>query len=126
MKNSFENQFNLRRPCANCPFLKQGAIELAPGRLDNIIETLVSNDYSTFQCHKTVHNKRTGGHWDDGNYIASGNESMCAGAMIYLEKLGRPTVGMRMARIFGIYDPQNLEWAFSDVIDPILKNSDAG
>lgn len=62
-------------------------MELMPGRLEGIIETLVEDDHSTFQCHKTVHNSRTGGSWDDeGNYEATGLESMCAGAMIYLEK----------------------------------------
>jgi len=44
MSAPYENLFKLRRPCANCPFLKQGAIELAPGRLDGIVETLVSDD----------------------------------------------------------------------------------
>jgi hypothetical protein len=80
--------------------LKQGAIEPAPGRLDGIVETLVSDDRSAFHCHKTVHNGRTGGEWDEeGNYAASGHESMCAGAMIYLEKLGRPTLRMRVGLV---------------------------
>ncbi|POZ80231.1 hypothetical protein [Burkholderia contaminans] len=119
MPSAMEHHFKLRRPCENCPFLKSGAIELAPGRVDGIVEQLVKDDHSTFQCHKTVHNNRTGGKWDDaGGYTASGRESMCAGAMIYLEKLGRPTVGMRLGRVFGIYDPERLKPAFGDVIDP--------
>lgn len=119
MSAPYQNLFMLRRPCANCPFLKQGAIELAPGRLDGIVETLVSDDRSTFHCHKTVHNGRTGGEWDDeGNYAASGHESMCAGAMIYLEKLGRPTVGMRVGRVLGMYSPNDLAPHFDAVIEP--------
>jgi hypothetical protein len=115
----YENIFKLRKPCSNCPFRKEGAIELAPGRLEGIIEGLIEDDWSTFQCHKTVHSEKTGGDWDeDGNYRSSGNESMCAGAMVYLEKLGRPTVGMRIGRMMGDYDPSNMHKAFDDVIEP--------
>lgn len=47
----------------------------------------MSDDRSAFHCHKTGHNGRTGGEWDDEeNYAASGHESMCADAMIYLGK----------------------------------------
>ena len=119
MSTLIEMHFKLRRPCENCPFLKQGAIDLEPGRLDGFIESMVQDDHSTFQCHKTVHGPR-GGKWDeDGEYHASGNESMCVGAMIYLEKLGRPTVGMRVGRVFGYYDPARMTTAFDDVIDPV-------
>lgn len=114
-----ENFFRLKKPCGNCPFRKEGAIQLEEGRLENIVDGLVTDDWSTFQCHKTVHNEKTGGTWDEeGNYTASGEESMCVGAMIYLEKLGRPTVGMRIGRITGHYDPQVLAPLFDDVLDP--------
>lgn len=119
MADDFENLFKLRRPCSNCPFLKKGGINLAPGRFEGIVEMLVSDDWSHFHCHKTVHSERTGGEWDDdGNYEASGQESMCAGAMIYLEKAGRPTVGMRLGRAVGMYSPSELEPNFDLVIDP--------
>lgn len=119
MSRPYEKLFKLRGPCANCPFRKQGAIELAPGRLDGIVETLVSDDRSTFHCHKTVHNGRTGGEWsDEGHYTSSGHESMCAGAMIYLEKLGRPTVAMRIGRVLGMYSPDDLVQHFDAVIEP--------
>ncbi|MGX4925847.1 hypothetical protein ACUYF2_24335 (plasmid) [Escherichia coli] len=91
------NHLRLKKPCANCPFRKEGAIELAPGRLEGIINDIVENDMTTFHCHKTVHSK-SGGEWDEeGNYAPSGQESMCAGAAAYLMKIGRPTVAMRIA-----------------------------
>ncbi|MDW5418127.1 hypothetical protein R6242_16290 [Iodobacter sp. CM08] len=118
-KNHLVTHYKLKRPCKNCPFLKMGAIDLMPGRLQSIIENLVNDDYSTFQCHKTVHDKRSGGSWnEEGEYKASRQESMCAGAMIYLEKVGRPTVGMRVAKVFGIYNVESLSSSFNDVIDP--------
>lgn len=111
--------FRLKRPCENCPFLKEGAIELRPGRLQGIIDGLVNDDMSNFQCHKTVHHPKTGGSWsEEGGYKASGKECMCAGAMIYLEKAGRPTVAMRLGSAVGLYDRRELEPAFDEVIDP--------
>src|SRR5258708_6854075 len=104
MKTILDTFFALRRPCANCPFRKEGAIDLEPGRLAGIVEGLVSGEHSTFHCHKTVYNGRTGGEWDDyGNYRASGTESMCAGAIVYLEKIHRPTVAMRLGVAYGMY-----------------------
>ena len=117
---SFKNHFKLKRACGNCPFRKQGAIELSSGRLEGIASELLHNDMTTFQCHKTVHNARTGGEFnDDGEYQASGRESMCVGAIIYLEKIQSPTVGMRLARTMGIYHPDNLTTPFDEIIDNI-------
>nr|WP_206770516.1 hypothetical protein [Pseudomonas mohnii] len=107
----------MKKPCANCPFLKEGAIPLSRGRLEGIISTLIEDDHSTFQCHKTVHSKR-GGNWDDeGNYEPSGHESMCAGAAAYLMKKGRPTVGMRFAFATGDASPNDWDSAREVVID---------
>ncbi|MDI2144891.1 hypothetical protein KBJ94_22830 [Pseudomonas sp. ITA] len=89
MTNPFKQHLRLKRPCSNCPFLKLGAIKLAPGRLDEIIAGLIEDDHSTFQCHKTVHSAR-GGEWDDeGNYTPSGHESMCAGTAAYRQRPGK-------------------------------------
>lgn len=93
--------YRLKRPCANCPFLKSGAIELAPGRLEGIVNGLMEDDHSTFHCHKTVHSRKGGEFDDDGMYHASGNEAMCFGAASYLMKIGRPTIGMRLGIITG-------------------------
>lgn len=104
-RNPFAHHLRLKRPCDNCPFLVDGAIELAAGRVEGIIEELLTNDQSTFQCHKTVHSAR-GGKWDDdGNYEASGHEAMCTGAAALLMKRGRPTVGMRIAFALGVAKP---------------------
>lgn len=96
-KDGIEGVFRLKRPCANCPFLKEGAIALSPGRLEGIVENLMDNDGSSFHCHKTVHSKLGGEFDDEGEYQPSGKEAMCAGAAAYLMKKGRPTIGMRLA-----------------------------
>lgn len=117
MANPFKQHLRLKRPCANCLFLKQGAIELEPGRLDGIITALIEDDHSTFSCHKTVHSAR-GGEWDDdGNYTPSGHESMCAGAASYLMKHKRPTVGMRIAFATGMASPTDWNEAQALIIE---------
>lgn len=52
-----------------------------------------------------------------GRYHAKAEESICAGAMIYLKKVGRPTVGMRLARLSGFYDRDQLTGRFDELID---------
>lgn len=119
MRSILDTFFALRRPCANCRFRMEGVIDLAPGGLEGIVSGLLTDDLSTPHCYKTVHNDRTGGEWDeDGECHASGQESMCAGAIIYLEKLGRPTVAMRLGVALGMYNPAKLAASHADVIDP--------
>lgn len=113
--------FKMKKPCANCPFLKKGAIELAEGRLEGIIEHLM-NDHNHFECHKTVHSKK-GGEWvEDENgeecYEPSGNESQCVGSMIYLLKAKAPNVTMRLAASFKILSFDELMKQANDIIDP--------
>lgn len=64
-----------------------------------------------------------GGEWDDdGNYRVSNQESMCAGAIIYLEKKRETTVAMRLGRHFGLYDSERLA-AHHDVTSTQLLTS---
>lgn len=115
--NPIQSHYRLKKPCANCPFRKEGAIDLEPGRLEQIVDTLVRDDYSTFQCHKIVHSE-LGGEWDDeGNYKPSGKEPMCAGACAYLMKAGRPTVGMRLAFVTGNAKPNDWINVYHEVVD---------
>lgn len=115
--NPFAHHLRLKAPCGNCPFRIDGAIALAPGRLEGIIRALLEDDHSTFQCHKTVHSP-CGGEWDDaGNYTPSGDEAMCAGAATFLMKRGRPTVAMRIAFVSGVARPDQWDDVAPHVID---------
>lgn len=108
----------LKKLCSNCPFRKDGkAIALSPGRLEGIIQDLVDDDWSSFYCHKTVYCSNGGEHDDEGNYHPSGEESMCAGAMGYLHKIGRPSVGMRLALAMKDISVDDLDNMSSMVID---------
>ncbi|EIC1057237.1 MULTISPECIES: hypothetical protein [Klebsiella/Raoultella group] len=111
------DMFRLKMPCANCPFRKEGAIHLSPGRLSSIIDTLLKDDHTTFYCHKIVHSI-AGGLFEDGLYTPSTKDAMCAGAAAYLMKAGRPTIGMRIAYLTGAVAPSEWDKAADVVIDP--------
>jgi hypothetical protein len=113
-RNPAEVMFALSRPCGNCPFLKEGAIDLAPGRLESIVEEIVNDDLSTFHCHKTVYRPSTARR-------PKAERSMCAGAMIYLEKVNRPTVGMRLGHLCGAYDAEAMQANAHLVIEPLTR-----
>ena len=49
---------------------------------------------------------------------------MCAGAAIYLEKLGRPTAPMRLGMVAGAYDRKAMMACQELVIDPEEENHD--
>lgn len=113
----FTEFYALKRPCKNCPFLKVGAIELKPGRLETIIENLIEDDQAAFLCHKLL--DRTDD--DDENRTSSNiasTEKACAGAAAYLTKAGRPSLGMRFAEKTGSIGPDHWQDAVEAVIDP--------
>lgn len=117
------NPYALKKPCANCPFLKEGGIELSPGRLQGIVDDLVSGEATSFLCHKTTHHPTAGGECvedEDGNerYLASGLEQQCAGSLILLEKMGHQTQLMQIMQRMGVYDPDQLQHCHDVVIDP--------
>lgn len=116
---------NLKKPCSNCPFLRVGAIELSPGRLDGIIQDSLADDGINFQCHKTVHG-RQGGNWiedeeGDEQYHPSGNESVCIGSAIYMLKLGRPSISLRFAIATKMINLVDLIAQNEKVIDPVFE-----
>ena len=92
------NPFALVTPCADCPFLKKGAIRLRAAR----IEEIVACEYP-FYCHKTTR------HDDEGDAIATNDSVHCAGILIFHEKTGGSTNAMRIGERLGLYDPTKLK-----------------
>lgn len=94
--------FELKRPCANCPFRNDAqAIGLAAGRLDQIKRDLLSDDHSSFDCHKSVYRKNS------TVQKPKDQRKMCAGAASFLMEQGRPTVSMRLAFSLGLMTPNH-------------------
>lgn len=97
--------YSLKTPCKDCPFRKDIPAYLVPSRILEIERALVRSE---FPCHKTTH------HDDDEDSCAStytprGGEIHCAGALILLEKLERPSQMMRIAERLGMYDRSALD-----------------
>lgn len=112
-----QHHFRLKKPCKNCPFRREGGIELRPGRLEQIVKNLLENDHDSFVCHKTVDYSNEE-RWDEnGRYEMTQRESMCAGAAALLMKRGRPTVGMRLAFLTGSASPDDWDQIQAEIID---------
>lgn len=105
--------FRLKAPCANCPFLKAGGIELNPGRLEGIKAHLLRDDFSSFYCHKTTHCTGEEEDEDDEGYSPSGKEAHCAGAVAFLLSRGRHNIAMRLAFREGHITPADFESAMN-------------
>lgn len=86
--------FDLRRPCGQCPFRNDIEPFIRPARAREILHCLTAQQ-GTFACHKTTQGGTT--------------EQHCAGAMILLEKMGRPNQMMRIMERMRAYDHRNLD-----------------
>lgn len=89
-------KYNRTAPCSNCPFRSDKAFPLRPGRVREIETAL---DRGEFHCHKT------GGEENE----ATDDSEHCAGALILLEKLERPSQMMRICERLGFYDRRKLK-----------------
>jgi hypothetical protein len=96
----------MARPCADCPFRVEGAIELAPGRVESILAGLLADDMQGFICHEAYYAKRRR------------LRLQCAGSMAVLLKAGQPNVVMRFGAALGLIDFEKLRALAHEVIDP--------
>lgn len=102
-------RFDLRRPCAECPFRNDRPGYLRPSRAASLFDALTVEGV-TFTCHKTL---------DYSNCDEEGNpgkredkdDQHCAGALIMLEKAKLTSANqmLRIAQGLGIYDPKGLD-----------------
>lgn len=86
----------IKTPCAECPFLTK-MVGFSNSRLMQLSE-------GAFPCH--LHCKID----DEGDYVPKdGDTPACAGALIFREKMDKPTQIMRIAHRLGLYDPSLLD-----------------
>ena len=88
--------YNLTKPCSNCPFRSDKLFPLRKGRVEEIINA------GAFTCHKTV---------DYSGEVPTDSKKSehCAGLLIMLEHMERPHQMMRIAERIGIYDRTKLD-----------------
>jgi len=101
--------FNLKKPCKDCPFLIGRNFPLNRERREEIAESLTRYQGS-FPCHKTTQFD------DDSDLVNSDKTEHCAGAAIMLEKMQKPNQLMRWMERIGAYDHKALDME-SDVFD---------
>ena len=109
--------FDVKRPCSDCPFRREGGVRLVAWRIREIVRGVTTNPGATFACHKT-----TG---VAGGEAPPGGPQMCAGALIFADKLGRlahPQLTRIMMRI-GQLDPDALRGR-EDVFDSLAEMLD--
>ena len=101
--------YRLTKPCATCPFRTDVRPYLRPDRVDEMEADLERGEFS---CHKTVRydsmREDDDGEPDFRTRDRRG-EAHCAGALILLEKLERPSQMMRIAERLRMYDARRLD-----------------
>ncbi|MCH8552503.1 MAG: hypothetical protein LAT62_11235 [Natronospirillum sp.] len=108
--------FSVTKPCANCPFRCDGnAIDLAPGRRDDILNGLLRGGDPTFSCHKTVYRNDGRNFAEEGAYDPT-DVSVCAGAEAVLEKIGRNSQIVQIAKRLGVIAPDHYHLAHPQTI----------
>ena len=96
--------YNLKRPCKDCPFRTDVAPYLTGKRAQEIATSLAQG--SDFPCHKTTVPVEDE---DGSDRMATSDSKMCAGALIMMEKQGTPNQLMRIMGRLGVYNPDNLD-----------------
>lgn len=81
--------FDLKRPCANCPFKKGDGELFALGR-ERVIEIV---EAVAFQCHRTFRRK----------------PQQCAGLMVLLHRAERPNAIMQIAQRLTGFDAGTID-----------------
>lgn len=94
--------FNVKKPCRNCPFLKsEKAVRLHPGRAEEIGSMMLSSDGGTFACHKTTDSRE---------------RSHCAGALAFALKHDNFTQAMRITQRLRLFKPEEFGTIDQDLI----------
>lgn len=105
-------KYDMTKPCKKCPFVKANRFPLTRARKHEIMTSIYYYDQS-FPCHQTT--ERFEGDNGDEDLIATERSQHCAGAMIVLEKAGRPNQMMRIAERLGMYDHKRLDMSVGTV-----------
>jgi hypothetical protein len=103
-------RFNLKRPCAHCPFRSDVKGFLNPERAEEITTAVLQED-KTFTCHETI----TGEHDldDDGipyAYHPGAEDQHCAGALILIEKTRSANQMVQLAERLGLWDKSKMHF----------------
>ncbi len=98
--------FDLRKPCKSCPFRTDVKPFINAERAAEIGDAITTQQ-QTFACHQHTQFDQD----DEGEEfnVPHGGDQHCAGALILLEKLGKPNQMMRIAERLRMYDHTRLK-----------------
>jgi hypothetical protein len=109
--------FDLKKPCANCPFLRgDKAVRLRHARITEIHNTVTGAQGGIFPCHKTVSDEEREAVYqdldveDEMEVPQPSNKpwQYCAGALVYALKQQMPNQLTRVALRLRTFDPDAL------------------
>lgn len=109
--------YDMKKPCDACPFKRGTPLTLREGRVEEIVNNMLASDGGAFPCHKTIEHSED----DDESFTELPNCKHCAGALIFAEKHGRATQGMRLAERFSGYDAAAL-MADKEALDSVFDD----
>lgn len=110
-------KYTMTEPCVDCPFRISRKFPLEAARKREISAALLG-DRATFPCHKTVDYEKSDG---GVGHISQPEEVHCAGALILLEREGRPSQMMRIAERLGMYDMRKLDVGHRDIFETFAQ-----
>ena len=111
-----EDMFRQKQPCRDCPFLKQGGVRHGIKAVLDYASYFVLEPPVTFPCHETRYqgqDNSTMQPWRAG-------QTICAGGLIFAEKVKRPNTLLRLAAKVGWYKPEELRGR-DTVVDSIKE-----
>jgi hypothetical protein len=108
--------FDMKKPCANCPFLKaDAAVHILPQRVRDIAST-----EGSFPCHKTTVEAET----EEGTDLVIGPRTkQCIGLVILLLKIDKPNQMVQVAERLGWLDTDAI-MADKAVVDSVHDSVD--
>ncbi len=113
-----EGMFDLKEPCADCPFRKEGGVRHSLAMMTSYISYFLGWPGATFPCHRSVPKSDTRTQWS----VWQPGQVMCAGGLIFAGKHGVENAVMIAGRRCGAYDKSKLkcEESVFDTADEML------
>lgn len=101
-------KYDLKRPCADCPFRTDIKPFLMRERAENIVNEIMFGT-GNFPCHKTIDYENSGEDFQSAKGVNGKELQMCAGAMIICEHSGNWGQMLRISMRLGMFDPDKLD-----------------
>lgn len=102
-------RWDMKSPCDNCPFRREGGIKLRPARIREIAGMMLESQGGTFPCHKTVD-------YEGDEPRVSRDAQHCAGAVAFALKHDTLPQVARIAERFRLLDAEAIFQESGDLV----------